>query len=334
MKYFLLKGIKPSISRSGIYARTGSIRKKDYEVERVKYDYLPPGETAIYHDKTYGSISIFVYELVQTFFLVKAASQRKAYALANSFRSILGIYYGRSWDYHGEESLVELLCAPRSDMSIQGLLEITRVVSPYFIDKDMQKYRMTEGVFVFHSEIEHAGSILRHVIREPRFVHALQHLSQSHSIISGEMTGSYYFSHYRHKRKSESKYYREKMYLEFRTQYDLAFLSAFRALEAVLGRFSFDKHEINKLLGKLDACYKTNFRESVWQSYHEIFAGAKRKRPYQEVIENFLRIRNSVAAHGNTHPPFILTEDHVFEIQRLVSSMLSDTMKLESEINS
>jgi hypothetical protein len=70
---------------------------------------------------------------------------------------------------------------------------------------------------------------MRKAIRNPNIADALVHLEQSHYIISGFMTGSYYYAHYRWDRRVENKYLREKKYFENRTRYDLAFVSASNA---------------------------------------------------------------------------------------------------------
>src|SRR5580765_4333071 len=65
--------------------------------------------------------------------------------------------------------------------------------------------------------------------------------------------------HYRHERKSTSAYLQEKRYLEERTVYDLAFLSAFRAMEALLGTVQIHKPQIPKLLHAFDGKFRTSF---------------------------------------------------------------------------
>jgi len=140
-------------------------------------------------------------------------------------------------------------------------------------------------------------------------------------------TTRYYEHHYRHERKSESAYLREKKYFEERTLYDLAFLSAFRALEALLGTAQIHKHAVGKLLAALDGKFGTSFCSTRWESYHEVFSSGRKRWRFDELISHYLDLRNAVAAHANPKPPFTLREDQVLEIQLLVKSMLHDVAK-------
>ena len=168
---------------------------------------------------------------------------------------------------------------------------------------------------------------MRKAIRNPNIADALVHLEQSHYIVSGFMTGSYYCAHYRWDRRFENKYLREKKYFENRTRYDLAFVSAFRSVESILGKSQVRKHEIKASLTNLDSQYGTHFSSTKWVSHHEVFSGMRKFRSYEEVISHFLDLRNAVAAHANPKPPFILNEDQLFEIQNLAESMIADLIK-------
>jgi len=168
---------------------------------------------------------------------------------------------------------------------------------------------------------------MRKAIRNHNIADALLHLEQSHYIISGFMTSSYYHFHYRWDRKFEKKYLREKKYFENRTRYDLAFVSAFRSIESILGKPQVKKQEIKPSLNNLDSQYGTRFSTSRWVSYHEVFSRTKKFRSYEEVIAHFLKLRNAVAAHANPKPPFVLNEDQLFEIQKLAESMIADLIK-------
>lgn len=77
---------------------------------------------------------------------------------------------------------------------------------------------------------------MRKAIRNPNIAEVLLHLVQSHYSISGSMTGSYYYLHYRWDKRFQNKHLREKKYFENRTRYDLAFVSAFRSIESILGK--------------------------------------------------------------------------------------------------
>jgi hypothetical protein len=84
---------------------------------------------------------------------------------------------------------------------------------------------------------------------------------------------------------------REKMYLEERTLYDLAFLSGFRALEALLGGGQLKKHEIGGRLSALDHRFNTSFRSKPWKSFYEVFSSGRKRWRFDELIARYLDIR-------------------------------------------
>ena len=145
------------------------------------------------------------------------------------------------------------------------------------------------------------------------------------------MTDSYYWAHYQHERREQTPYQRRKNYLEMSTVYDLAFLSAFRSVEALLGcgARSLEKREIPAKLHALDDRYGTPFCTATWDSLHHFFTTQRRHWSYQELIETFLDTRNAVAAHANASAPFPLTEDQVFELQELAGSMIYESIMPE-----
>jgi hypothetical protein len=112
------------------------------------------------------------------------------------------------------------------------------------------------------------------------------------------------------------------------TVYDLAFLSAFRAVEALLGcgSRSLQKREISTKLEAFDDRHGTHFSTEKWESLHHYFTTRRRRWSFCELIADFLDTRNAVAAHANPSPPFPLAEDQVFELQNLAGAMLYESM--------
>jgi hypothetical protein len=115
------------------------------------------------------------------------------------------------------------------------------------------------------------------------------------------------------------------------TVYDLAFLSAFRSIEALLGcgARSLDKGQIAAKLQSLDDRYGTSFCTEKWDSRHHFFTTRRRHWSYADLIAAFLDTRNAVAAHANPSPPFPLSEDQVFELQNLTASMVYESIMPE-----
>jgi len=123
-----------------------------------------------------------------------------------------------------------------------------------------------------------------------------------------------------------TRYDLDKRYLENRIEYDTAFLSAFRGIEALLQKPHFRKNEVKALLSNADSKNGTSFSKRKYKSFHEIFSSRKRFWSYEEIIIHYLRLRNAVAAHGNIDPPNIIMEDQVFEIQMLLKSMFMEIL--------
>jgi hypothetical protein len=332
MRYFVLNGLLPSPTENGPYVGTlpsDSHRQRVRLYKKVGQILLPQGEKVFFNDRTAGRLSVLVFDLDRSLFLIKAASQRKAYSIANCFRAVLGIYTGNFLIDHIFEFLVELDRPPRSGMNYQ---ELVRTYKPpqkdlEYVDTDTLRMELQSGPVIRHDQVKWCCGFMRKTIRNPNIAEALLHLEQSHYIISGFMTGSYYHFHYRWDRRFENKYLREKKYFESRTRYDLAFVSAFRSIESILGKTQIKRHEIKTSLSNLDSQYGTHFSTTKWVSHHEVFSRMSKFRPYEKVITHFLDLRNAVAAHANPKPPFILNEDQLFEIQKLAESMIVDLIK-------
>jgi hypothetical protein len=140
------------------------------------------------------------------------------------------------------------------------------------------------------------------------------------------MVGSFYESHYSRDRTGMTRYQLERAYLENRFRYDLAFVSAFRGIECVLGKPYLKSRDITTLLSKVDKEFRTSFCSSKHRAWHEIFSSRRKLWKYKDIIAHYLKLRNAVSAHGNPSPPYTVMEDQVFEIQYLLQSMLADIL--------
>lgn len=335
MRYFILNAIVPYPQSSPPYTSrwTPSTTRERLKLYRsVGIEPPSPGERIILRKKGIGSLSVFVFDVDASLILIKATSQKKAYLIADPIKAYFSAFAGKySPNGHTFDSLVEINSMPTASMTIAQILDMCQRLSHYRIDTEGVARELFSGVYVTTDEIKAACDLTSRALDDPGLVHALQHLAQSHYLLSGFMVGSYYYHHYRHDRRAERPYFRQKKYLENRTMYDLAFLSAFRSIEATLGKCNISKRDIPTLLKALDAKHATTFSSSRWRSFHEVFSGGKKTVPYHEIIEKHLRLRNAVAAHGNTQPPFDLTEDNVFEIQNLAASMITQVVRPDSK---
>ena len=325
MRYFVLRGLLPQTAKGAPFF--GGDHRRDRDERLRSYATLGhplpiEGERPIVRVKGIGRISVFVFNLTQSLLLLAASSQERAYALANPFRGYLTVYHGVSapeglWEY-----VIELNRKPLPEWTIGQIAQAYRQLGQSLPDTDLLEFELASGAGVFWEQIEAAARFAQATCAAPRLSTSLLHLERSHMLFSGYMTSSYYHFHYRIERREESPYLRRKRYLEERTRFDLAFLSAFRSIESVLGTPHLKKHTIARALQALDSHSGTSLASGRWRSYHEFFSTRRRSWSYEAILQYYLDIRNAVAAHGNLAPPFRLAEDQVLEIQRLAEDIL------------
>lgn len=327
MKYFILKGLLPEPQKGHSMGFGGNVPKS--RKGRIKFwkstglELPDEGDHCVLMIERFGKISVFIHDVFDALILISATSQEKAYSLALSFRAFFSVYFGYMPDEDGFfETLIEI---DRKPEPIQTKREIAQMYRPIFNSKPdliILEKELGTGYSINHMYIKDACKFVKAIISSSRLAECLRHVEQSHFIFSGFMSGSYYQFHYSHQRRDATKYQRSKKYLENRTRFDLAFLSAFKALEAILGKSNLKEHEITQQIIKLDQSFGTNFAKEDWRSYHEMFTRKRKFWSLPLIISKYLKLRNSVAAHGNIQPPFQINEDQVFEIQRITEHML------------
>jgi hypothetical protein len=326
VKYFIMQGLIPEAYEGAPHIGGNALTARQERIKRWKAteSTLPREDEYVFlRQRRVGTVSVLVHDVYDTLLMVSAPSQRKAYALALPFRSYLTVYLGYSLN-DSYEFLLELTAKPALTATTRKIASLYRQLGSDRIDLDVLSSTMVSGTRLFHPQIRSACKFVERTLNAPQLAASLTHLERSHFLFAGHMTSYYYHRHYRHQRRLESAYLREKKYLEDRTLYDLAFLSAFRALEALLGTAQIKEHDIGQRLRALDDKFGTSFCSTRWKSYHEVFSSGRKRWRFDELIAHYLRVRNAVAAHANPRPPFPLREDQVLEIQRLVASMLYD----------
>jgi hypothetical protein len=333
MKYFILRGLLPEASEGAGHFGGGDAepRSRHKRVERWRSFFEDEGEFPLPREgehvfldvKKFGRVLVFVHNVYDALLMVSAASQQKAYALALPFRSYLTVYLG--FDLAADTSdftLYELKAKPAVTSTTRDIAGLCRKFGDSPTILDFVVNAMHSGTLVTDSQIRLACNFVAKTLQFRQLTDCLMHLEQSHTLVAGHMTSSHYYRHYREQRRLESAYLREKKYLEDRTRYDLAFLSGFRALEALLDTMRIKRNEVPHLLRAFDEKFSTSFSSTTWTSYHEVFSSKRKKWKFAEIIGRYLDIRNAVAAHANPQRPYILGEDQVLEIQRLVEHML------------
>ena len=331
LKYFILQGYIPEVvigvRRSVITNLTEgrAARLREWASDYGPTQPLIEGERRLVGVQGLGRISLFVHDVWTAHLLMAARSQEKAYRLALPFRAFATIYLGYPREEGLTEYLIELTQKPSEIDSTRFITE--NYLQPGLYSRDYEQALGTGyGLPTHHMR---AGAVfVKQIVQSEKHELALKYLERSHYLLSGYMSGSYYYAHYRHERREQTPYQRRKNYLEMSPVYDLAFLSAFRSVEALLGcgARSLEKREIGAKLQALDDGYGTSFSTEQWHSLHHFFTTQRRHWSYEELIAAFLDTRNAVAAHANPSPPFPLSEDQVFELQNLAGSMVYDSI--------
>jgi hypothetical protein len=334
VKYFILCGLLPEVGPAGHRISFGG-HIPSGRADRLRFwsDWpatgpLPQeGERLVVRCSSLGRMSVFVHDVFSAHFLVVARSQENAYRIAAPFRAFATVYLGWAMEEAEIEYLVELSRKPDPEDSTESMALSHVGSGGYEPDDALVAQHLETGWVLATEQIAAASSFLDSVLQSDRHVLALRYLERSHYLLSGFMSSSYYHFHYSRDRVSQTPYWRRKMYLERSSVYDLSFLSAFRALEALLGcgARSLEGRQILPGLLSLDHEFGTNLATEIWESFHHVFTARRRLWSYGELIQQFLDTRNAVAAHANPSPPFPLYEDQVFELQRLVASMLRET---------
>lgn len=331
MKYFLLQGYIPEVaigaSRTVIADLTEgrAARLRVWTKRYGPHQPLIEGETPLVRIADLGRISVFVHDVWTAHLLVAARSQERAYRLALPFRAFVTIYLGYPREEGVTEYLIELTQKPSEVDSTQFITE--HYLRPGRCSSDYEM-ALGGGYGLYSNHMRACKVFVEQIVQSEQHDLALRHLERSHYLLSGYMTGSYYHAHYQYERREQTPYERQKNYLEMSTVYDLAFLSAFRSVEALLGcgARSLEKRDIASRLRILDDRYGTRFSTSRWNSLHHYFTTRRRHWSYGELIETFLDTRNAVAAHANPVPPFPLSEDQVFELQNLAGCMIYESI--------
>jgi len=282
---------------------------------------LPSNYTIARFDKhTY--IRVVFYNVDNGLFLIKAGNQRIAYEVVRALDGYFFLVTGGTPNYDRcLPKLIEIYKVPQSDWNIDRLFKELSQMNMEMMKTDV--YKLRSSPFIQAHEMQLLAPCVERIYSDRRLNEALYHLGYSRFLCYGFMVGSYYNCHYRHDRQSMSKHLIQKQYFENRERYELAFLSAFRGIEGFLNVNQIKRPDIDRSLLKLQTA---NIKpDTKYHRRHEIFSGSCRDVTYHDIIDHFLEIRNTVAAHANPSPPsdLIISEDSVMEIQLLLSELCS-----------
>jgi hypothetical protein len=330
LKYFIVNGYHPSPSPPEIACNRiyfgyfdKSVAQKPLREPILDYEPLKSGRKRFLSIKGIGGIWIYAFGKRDASLIIRATGLRNAYLLGNSLKSILTTEWGLPPS--GRRLLAFLLELRKAPKPKTKLIDIVSLLKPFYehqiFEKVLIKAELGSGTGLSHSEIAEACYLLSKALTVPRLLDAFIHLEHSYSLVFG-ITTNWEYSQYESRRQEMTYYELEKSYLENRIKCDLAFVSAFRGIESILGVANLKKYEIPKYLKKLDKRFHTTFSTSDYHSLHDIFCGGPKRWRFRKRIASFLDLRNSVAAHANPHAPGIVGEDQVLEIQHCLKAMI------------
>jgi len=331
-KYYLLSGLILPMRESGTlhgFSKRTSIREKQKAYEEFaahdinssvsstppqNYTFLKLSKTdevrVVYFDYDFGN------------FLIKTNSRVSAYNIASIIYGFHCLY--RSW-------------VPDPDNSIYNLQEINRIPKYDWTIKDVigaldekihswygvpESCEMKSGFEVSNFTHDNLKIFLIFLHKNNDIREVLDHLLKSIQICGGVPNSSYYHFNYVGDRKLESRAVLNKRYFEHRVTYETSFIAAFKGIERFFKVATINKNKINDTFRNVT--YENVSPNTIYARYFEIFSGYKKHIKYKDLIEHFLELRNSVAAHGNLKDPKRkkIIEDNIIEIQAFLTELL------------
>jgi hypothetical protein len=272
-----------------------------------------------------ATVSVCFWNTGHGVFAIRSSSRRVAYDVVNALWGFATLAYGFEPMDGSQQLLYELDRMPDPSWSDDQLLEALarhNRVGEYYTLNDL-----TVGPALEHHRLvairDNIGPLL-----EIRALHeSLQHLRASRQLFHGHMVGSYYELHYARDRRETHWRQIERSYYEQKTLFELAFVSAFKAIERLLGANHFRASDIRRLV--TDASYLGVTPSTRYRRFHEIFRGFRKFVTVEEMVRHLLILRNATAAHANSTPPrhLMLSEDNVYEIQNFVGFLVGEALE-------
>jgi hypothetical protein len=282
---------------------------------------LPLGEYRLLSIKGVGRIFIYVFDILQPLLFISATTQKKAYTLGNNFRSVINILCNLPIDTE-EFGLFESDVKPKDIFDRESLLK--SIKREDFCQIELANL-VFSGLKLDPYYFDYIIKTLKKVINNPHLSDALLHLEHSCDLRGGLLRYGRY-EEYCSERKFLNQYVLERRYYENRVKFDLAIVSTFRGIEALLGTVSINRHNIVSLIKAIESKYNVNFSNIKYESKHLFFSVKRKMWSFVDIILEFKIIRDAVSAHGNIQPPVRICQDHVYEIQHLLFRMLSEIL--------
>lgn len=276
-------------------------------------------------------VRVVYYDWDRGLFMITAASRRRAYEIGEAVNGYFSVFLGYELDStRAGFWLRECRRVPRATWSEKVLLQNLLHFDPPSPDYETYElHDLQSGYGLQYDHIELLARYLPTLAQSARLTAALRNFVQSRQLFTGYMVGSYYHAHYRHDRRETPRWLMAKRYYEDRAQYELGFLSAFKAIESFFGTQHLTKSNLKEVFRRVP--FKAITPDRPYRRRHETFSGFRARSTYGEMIHHFLDVRNAVAAHANPSPPkhLMLSEDNLFEIQRFVTSLIGDALEAD-----
>lgn len=250
--------------------------------------------------------------------MVTAPSLIRAYEVARAVLGCFVLIRGAVRD--DDELLMEVTAIPKSSWDEERLLAALKDTG---MAEDTALRALLSGTGLSAHDLRYLKTYLPSIVNQRRLHRCLSHLGLSRFLFYGYMSGSYYSSHYRHDRKNTPAAMLRREYFEHQERYELAFLAAFKALEAFFDVAQIKTPQIAHLFA--NSPFANVIAASIYDRKHETFRKFRKKAPFDEMLEHYLTVRNATAAHANRTPPthLMVTADTVYEIQRFVKVLCS-----------
>ena len=255
----------------------------------------------------------------------RAASLAEAYAVADAVIGIFTLFTSWSLELPDPEwRLFEIRTLPRRGLSDETLGSLLERDTPNFGPHSLHALR--SGLVIREDIFGYLRRYLPLILQTPTLRNGLLHFSHSRTLYSYPMDASYYDLHYVVERTEQTAYVQEKRSLQSRLSLELAFVAAFKAVEAVFGSPGFRAADIRRHLTKLDV---KEFRpDDNYVRHHERFTGLPVDCTVATALHRFLELRNAVAAHANANAPphLLISEDSLLELQLFVQILLDHVL--------
>lgn len=290
-----------------------------------RYFHYPPRNYIIHKFSSGAVVRICYINLDIGHFTISANNIRDAYDVSDLVIGYMSSLRGYSVfnSREGHWYLYEMNKLPSPTWNMDTFYR-NIIPTPGNTYEDKNRKDLETGVYVQPDDIKYLINLLKQNDVNHKVINALRNLTTSYHLFGGYMNDSYYQYHYQYDRKMLTPDEIEKYYREYRGNYELSYVSAFKGIESLLGVNQIREKDISALLRK----YYPQLIGKQYQRFHEIFSSHQKMESYEKVISWFLKLRNIVAAHSNSNPPpiYALRVDNIYEIQLFLSNLIEHSV--------